>query len=95
VAGEKIYVATTVADGCLLGAELSQSAGTEDLEVAYGVFAHEARELNPDYEPQTVNTDGWEATQNAWKNLFSGITLILCFLHTILSIDDVAPRRTC
>ena len=86
--GEKVYVATTVADGCLLGAELSQTAGTEDLEVAYGVFAHEARELNPDYEPQTVNTDGWEATQNAWKKLFSGITLILCFLHTILSIEQ-------
>jgi hypothetical protein len=86
--GEKVYVATTVAYGCLLGAELSQTAGTEDLQAAYGVFAQEARELNPDYEPQTVNTDGWEATQKAWKNLFSGITLILCFLHTILSIEQ-------
>lgn len=86
--GEKVYVATTVADGCLLGAELSQTAGTEDLQAAYGVFAYEARELNPNYEPQTVNTDGWEATQKAWKNLFSGITLILCFLHTILSIEQ-------
>lgn len=86
--GEKVYVATTVADGCLLGAELSQTAKTEDLQVAYGVFAQEARELNPDYQPQTVNTDGWEATQKAWKNLFSGITLILCFLHTILFIEQ-------
>jgi len=93
--GEKVYVATTVGEGCLLGAELSQTAKTEDLQAAYGVFTEEARELNPDYQPQTVNTDGWEATQKAWKKLFSGVTLILCFLHTILSIDDVAPRRTC
>ena len=93
--GEKVYVATTIADGCLLGGELSVTAGTEDLQAAYGVFAQEARELNPDYQPQTVNTDGWEATQKAWKNLFSGVTLILCFLHTILSIDGVAPRSLC
>ena len=72
--GEKVYVATTIADGCLLGGELSVTAGTEDLQAAYGVFAQEARELNPDYQPQTVNTDGWEATQKAWKNLFSGVT---------------------
>ena len=45
-------------EGCLLGAELSQTAKTEDLQVAYGVFAQEARELNPDYQPETVNTDG-------------------------------------
>lgn len=86
--GEKVYVATTVGEGCLLGAELSETAGTENLQAAYGVFAHEARELNPDYQPKTVNTDGWEATQKAWKNLFSGVTLILCFLHTVLSIEQ-------
>lgn len=86
--GKKVYVATTVGAGCLLGAELSQTAGSDDLPAAYGVLAHEARELNPDYQPQTVNTDGWEATHKAWKNLFSGVTLILCFLHTVLSIEQ-------
>jgi hypothetical protein len=43
--GEKVYVATTVADGCLLGAELSQTAGTEDLEVAYGVFTRRGNSI--------------------------------------------------
>lgn len=84
--GERVYVATTVADGCILGAELSPSASQADLETAYGVFAQEAKQLNPDYQPQTVNTDGWEATQAAWRDLFPGMTLILCFLHSVLAL---------
>jgi hypothetical protein len=84
--GEKIYVATTVAAGCILGAELSPTAKTTDLEAAYGVFAQEAHQLNPEYQPQTVNTDGWEATQAAWRNLFPQVNLILCFLHSGLAI---------
>ena len=45
------------------------------MEAAYGVFAQEADQLAPDYQPQTVNTDGWEATQAAWKNLFPQVNL--------------------
>lgn len=81
-----MFVATTVGDGCILGAELSPTAGPEDLQEAYGIFAQEAMQLNPDYQPQTVNTDGWNATQAAWKHLFPGVTMILCFLHTVLAI---------
>ena len=40
--GEKNYIATTVAAGCVLGAALSEGAGTEDLKEAYGVFKQEA-----------------------------------------------------
>jgi hypothetical protein len=86
--GERVYVATTVAAGCILGAELSPTAGTEDLQAAYGIFAQEAVQLNREYQPQTVNTDGWEATQAAWKNLFPNVTPILCFLHTVLAIGQ-------
>ena len=86
--GQRVYVATTVAAGCILGAELSATAGTEDLQAAYGVFAQEVSQLNGDYQPQTVNTDGWEATQAAWKNLFPKVTLILCFLHSVLAIGQ-------
>jgi len=56
------------------------------LEAAYGVFAQEAHQLAPDYQPQTVNTDGWEATQAAWKNLFPQVNLILCFSHSVIAI---------
>jgi hypothetical protein len=49
-------------------------------------------QLNRDYQPESVNTDGWEGTQNAWKALFPGITLSLCFLHAVLGIQQRCRR---
>ncbi len=86
--GDKIYIATTVADDCILGASVAPDAGTESLMEAYGPFKEEAQDLSQDYQPETVNTDGWTATQSAWKGLFSNITVILCFLHAFLKIRD-------
>lgn len=60
--GEKGYVATTAAEGCILGVGLTKAADDEHLTAAYGDFAAEARDLNPEYAPKTVNTDGWAAT---------------------------------
>jgi len=48
--------------------------------------------LNPNYRPETVNTDGWEHTQTAWQTLFPGIQLILCFLHAVLGIRKCCRR---
>jgi len=84
--GEKAYIATTVAEDCVLGVSLALAADELHLTEAYGHFKREAQGLNPDYQPQTVNTDGWSATQLAWKALFPTITIILCFLHAFLSI---------
>ena len=84
--GVKHYVATTVAEGCCLGAALAGSAGADALQAAYGVFKQEAREVRPDYRPRTVNTDGWAATQQAWRALFRWVVLLRCFLHGWLSI---------
>jgi len=86
--GEKGYVATTAAEECLLGVALTAEADQTHLEEAYGVFAEEARELDADYEPETVNTDGWCATSNAFQTLFCTITPILCFLHGFLKVRD-------
>lgn len=86
--GEKGYLATTAAEGCLLGVGLTSAADDKHLEAAYGDFAQEAKEVKPDYTPKTVNTDGWTATQNAFKALFPTITLILCFLHGFLKVRD-------
>jgi hypothetical protein len=58
------------------------------LTEAYGVFAEEAHALDPAYAPETVNTDGWQPTQGAWKALLEHLTLILCFLHAFLKIRD-------
>ena len=55
---------------------------------AYGEFAREATRVFPDYQPESVCTDGWAATREAWRTLFPRITLILCFLHSILKIRD-------
>ncbi len=69
-AGQKGYVATTVGGGCILGVALTASADDAHLQEAYGVFAAEARDVEPEYAPETVNTDGWAATQNAFQALF-------------------------
>ena len=68
-AGQKGYVATTVGGGCVLGVALTASADDAHLQEAYGVFAAEARDVEPEYAPETVNTDGWAATRNAFLAL--------------------------
>jgi hypothetical protein len=87
-AGQKGYVATTVGGGCLLGVALTAAADDAHLRQAYGVFAAEACDVEPGYAPETVNTDGWAATQNAFRSLFTTITVILCFLHGFLKVRD-------
>jgi hypothetical protein len=88
LAGSKGFVATTAAEGCVLGVGLAKAADDKHLLAAYGEFAAEARDVCPDYAPQTVNTDGWASTQNAFRALFSTITVVLCFLHGFLKIRD-------
>jgi len=87
-AGRKGYLATTVGDGCVLGVALTASADDAHLHEAYGVFAAEARDVEPAYAPETVNTDGWAATRNAFQACFPGITVVLCFLHGFLKVRD-------
>ena len=60
--GEKAYIATTVGDDCVLGASIALQADTENLTEAYGHFKTEAQDFVADYEPQSVNIDGWKAT---------------------------------
>ena len=90
--GVKNYIATTVAAGCCLGAALSQTAGADDLQVAYGIFKQEAQNVQADYAPATANTDGWAATQQAWRALFPLVVILRCFLHGWLSIRDRAKH---
>jgi hypothetical protein len=92
LAGEKIYIATTAGEGCILGASVTDSASETALTRAYGVFSEEARAVDRDYTPKTVNTDGWAATQSAWRRLFPNIAIILCFLHAFLKIRDRATH---
>ncbi len=91
--GDKAYVTTTVARECILGVGLADNAGTDALTKGYAHFKEEVQNLKPDYQPETVNTDGWEATRKAWKTLFASVTLILCFLHAFLKIRDCCKRN--
>jgi hypothetical protein len=91
--GEKAYIATTVADDCVLGASMSMTADTVGLTEAYGQFKEEAQRLQPDYEPKTVNTDGWTPTQNAWQALFPSVVAIECFLHAYIKIRSRCKKR--
>ena len=86
--GEKVYAATTVGEGCCLGAAISPTADEEGLKEAYGVFKQEAQNIDKDYQPKTVNADGWPATRSSWRALFVAIVVVRCFLHGWLSIRD-------
>ncbi len=89
----KVYLGVTAAQGVFLGLGLSPTADQSGLAEAYGDFHLEMRNLAPDYAPQSVNTDGWSATQAAWRTLFAGIAVILCFLHGFLKIRDRCRRK--
>ncbi len=86
--GEVVEVAVTVGDECVLGAAISLRPDTASLTTAYGVFQHEVRQVDADYCPETVNTDGWHATRAAWAILFPLAVLIQCFLHAFIKIRD-------
>jgi hypothetical protein len=90
--GTKVYVATTVAKGCCLGAFVSASADETGLNTAYQKFAAEADNVQPGYQPKTVNLDGWAATRAAWLGLFPTLVVLRCFLHGWLSIRDRAKH---
>jgi hypothetical protein len=79
--GEKVYLATTVGDGLVLGVEPAASAGAAELTDACGAFQAEARDVEPEYAPRTVSVDGWAATHQAWLTLFPPVVLLRRFLH--------------
>ncbi len=63
-----------MAAGCILGVDVAESADTQALLKGYEHFQAKAIALHPDYQPETVNTDGWDHTQAAWQTLFPNIT---------------------
>jgi hypothetical protein len=90
--GQKAYLAITVAEECVLGASVALTADEKALTEAYGHFKSEARQVNPAYQPHTLNTDGWWATRAAWQALFPAIILIRCFLHAFIKILSCCQR---
>jgi len=91
--GDTAYLAMTVAQDCVFGISLALQADEAALQTAYGRFQQEAQRLDPHYAPQTVNTDGWRATQKAWRNLFPLIVVLECFLHAWLKIRERCTKQ--
>ena len=73
--------------------ETASRFNRHDLTAAYGVFRDEALNIDPEYKPDSVNTDGWSPTQAAWGVLFSGVTVLVCFLHAWLKIRCRGKKR--
>lgn len=92
--GKTAYIATTVGEGCFWGASVSLGVDEASLTKSYGVFKEEAQAVQEDYEPKTVNTDGFKSTINAWLMLFVTSILIPCFLHGFIKIRSSAKRLT-
>jgi hypothetical protein len=86
--GEEVVVPTTVGGGCVLGISVAEQATSAGLQSAYGEFKAEATAVFPTYQLRSVCTDGFHATRDAWRQLFPQVTLVLCFLHTILKLTD-------
>lgn len=81
-------MAVTAAVGVILGAALCLQSDTDSLKAGYGEFKTEAAAAFPQYQPQSVNLDGWEATIGAWQWLFPTIVIMRCFLHVVLGIQQ-------
>jgi hypothetical protein len=88
VAGEEVVVPTTVGGGCVLGISVATQATSLRLQEAYGEFKTEATTVFPGYQPRSVCTDGFQATRDAWRHLFPALTVVLCFLHSILKLTE-------
>jgi hypothetical protein len=86
VNGQEVSAPTTAGGGCFLGITISEQDNTEGLQAAYGEFAQEAKVVFPDYRPNSVCTDGWAATRETWRSLFPQVTLVLCYLHSVIKI---------
>ena len=54
----KVYLAATAGGGCCLGLALAESADTDDLTKAYGVFREEARCLDPGRRSRAIVATG-------------------------------------
>ncbi|MEY4905044.1 MAG: hypothetical protein RLZZ292_2859, partial [Bacteroidota bacterium] len=92
-AQQEVYACMTVGGNCILGMGLSQEESESALSRVYGKFKKAAQRLIPDYQPISINSDGWAATKKTLKGLFTQATMVLCFLHSVIKIRQVAQKE--
>jgi hypothetical protein len=88
--GRKVSLAATAGGGCGLGMARAKTAGADDRTKADGLFRDETPHRDPEFRPETVHTDGGQATPAAGRALVQKVTLILCFRHAFLKIRERA-----
>lgn len=88
------YLCVTASQGCVLGAQLVSKADAEDLARGYGVMVEQARAVNPAWSPRTLCLDGFHATRAAFQRLLPDVPVVSCFLHAMLKLRQVSPRKT-
>lgn len=71
-----------------MGAELSLTVDEVGLSEAYNVFKKEAVNKEKEYEPETINTDGWKPTKKSLSKLFPNVVLIL-LISCIINLSSL------
>lgn len=89
---DKIYICTTVGNNCFLGASIAPSMHYENLKKAYGIFKSEVQIICPEYEPVSINMDGYKSTKKAIADLYPSSGILRCFLHSFLKIRNCGTK---
>jgi len=82
----KLHVCTTIGSNCFLGASVSTNIDYEHLVQFYGVFKDEILNIYPQYDAESINTDGFQSTSKTAASLFLKAQILRCFLHGFLKI---------
>jgi hypothetical protein len=96
VSGERIYLFLISQGELIWSTEWLKQANEAAFEPAITNFLsaintesqrQEQLPPTPNYQPQTVTTDGWKPVQNAWQSQVSSINLLECRWHGRQRID--------
>ena len=91
--GKKSYIGTTIAKGCILGVRVVKSACESSLKRAYKIFKQEALNIDPNYQADTFNIDGWKPLFKVLRELWPKANLMQCILHAWIKIRDRATKK--
>ena len=80
------------ARAAFLGVGLTAAADDAQSQGSLRCVRSRGRDVDPEYAPETVNTDGWASTRNAFQKLFPLITVVLCFLARVLEDSRPLPQ---
>ena len=91
--GQKVYIATTVGAGCVLGAEPADGGRDRRPEGRLRRSSRTRPATSPRSMPPRPSTPtAGRGRKAAWKALFPRVVILLCFLHAWLKIRDRAKH---